>query len=421
MRQQAISRVRWWNSTLLVCAVVFLSLVRGWAASKPKAAALAPAVRIPVAPLGYMAPSAFYLTSRLSSASLDFIDSSHVLFTFHVSGLMKRLPGDPPDDEDQMIRAVVLDLRTGKVQAKTEWRMHDRARYLWALGGGRFMVRQRDTLWLTDRTLKLKPYLNVAGKLVAVEMSPDRKLLMFEAQEQPEDTAATPALQPGGALQLGSKKTRLYMVQPDTRKVVATSVVPHPVELPLLSDGYVNALPGKKSNTWMLTHVPFHGEPQPMTEMDSPCRPTLQVLSANVTLAEGCWGSGSDHKVEAMTLAGRVLWQQTWSNKYIWPTFAFSGDGTRFAYASIQVSQPIGALDPVDNTNIVNQLVGVFDTVTGKLQLVRTATPILSAGQNYALSDDGRRFAILRNGAIEVYDLPPAETTPLPPPTAAKR
>jgi hypothetical protein len=31
----------------------------------------------------------------------------------------------------------------------------------------------------------------------------------------------------------------------------------------------------------------------------------------------------------------------------------------------------------------------------------------LSAGQNYALSPDGSRFAILRDGAIEVYDLPP--------------
>jgi hypothetical protein len=38
---------------------------------------------------------------------------------------------------------------------------------------------------------------------------------------------------------------------------------------------------------------------------------------------------------------------------------------------------------------------------------VKDASPVLSAGQNFALSADGRRFAILRNGAIEVYDLPP--------------
>jgi hypothetical protein len=35
---------------------------------------------------------------------------------------------------------------------------------------------------------------------------------------------------------------------------------------------------------------------------------------------------------------------------------------------------------------------------------------VLSAGQNYALSPDGGRFAVLRENAIEIYDLPP--TTP---------
>jgi hypothetical protein len=49
----------------------------------------------------------------------------------------------------------------------------------------------------------------------------------------------------------------------------------------------------------------------------------------------------------------------------------------------------------------------VYDTESGKLVLVRDASPVLTAGQNVALSLDGKRFAILRNGAIEVYDLPP--------------
>ena len=427
MKHQAVGSAHQWGRIRLACILASLFVLgnaQSWA-EQPRPAqepGPPPAVRIPVGPLGYQAPSSFYLTSRLSSASLDFIDNEHVLFTFHISGLMKRLANDPPDDEDQTIRAVVLDLRTGKIDAQTEWRMHDRARYLWALDDGHFLVRQRDTLWLTDSTLKLKPYLNLANNLVAVEFSPDRKLLMLESREQPPETEATPALQPDGALQLGSKSTRLYMLRPDTRQVIATSVVPHEVELPLLSDGYVNVLPGKKANTWLVSYTPFKGEPKPVVEVDSACQPAAETLSADAALVEGCWGSGGDHKVETVTLnGGRMLWQQTWSNKYIWPTFTFSGDGKRFAYGSIQLSHSISTLDPVDETDIVNQMVGVFDTVTGKLQLVKTATPILSAGQNYALSDDGRRFAILREGAIEIYDLPPAETTPLPAPKAARK
>jgi hypothetical protein len=63
--------------------------------------------------------------------------------------------------------------------------------------------------------------------------------------------------------------------------------------------------------------------------------------------------------------------------------------------------------------DVVAQMVGVFDTRSGKLELTKNATPVLSAGHNYALSRDGRRFAILREGAIEIYDLPPLPVDPV--------
>jgi hypothetical protein len=72
-------------------------------------------------------------------------------------------------------------------------------------------------------------------------------------------------------------------------------------------------------------------------------------------------------------------------------------------------------MDPVDESNIESQMVGVFDTQTGHLSLVKNATPILSAGQNYALSADGLRLAVLREGAIEIYNLPPAGSEPAQP------
>jgi hypothetical protein len=68
-------------------------------------------------------------------------------------------------------------------------------------------------------------------------------------------------------------------------------------------------------------------------------------------------------------------------------------------------------------------LAGVYDTESGKLVLVKDASPVLTAGQNVALSPDGKRFAVLRNGAIEVYDLPPVTPAPTrkPPEMMAKK
>ena len=36
------------------------------------------------------------------------------------------------------------------------------------------------------------------------------------------------------------------------------------------------------------------------------------------------------------------------------------------------------------------------------------ASPVLTAGQNFALSDDGERLAVLHDGAIEIYKVPAA-------------
>ncbi|HYK37896.1 hypothetical protein [Alloacidobacterium sp.] len=371
-----------------------------------------PDFRIPIAPLGYIAPSSFYLTARLSSISLDFIDKDHLLFTFRMPGLMKRLPNDPPDDEDQMIHAIVLELPDGKVMAEADWRMHDRSRYMWRLADGHFLVRERSSLYLTDSSLELHPYISVDTALESVQISPDRKLIVVEAEgkkQKPETVASTaPTL---GDPPPESKPVQILILRSETRTLIARAETLNAVEIPMVGEGRIEAIPGNQ-NRWLIRYLPFHGDARTITQVESACHPTEETMSSNVTLVMTCPRSGDDHQVFAVTLDGRTLWQQRWESRYIWPTFQLTQDGSRFAYSSLQVNHPVGIMDPIDETNIANQMVGVFDTQTGQLRLVKNATPILSAGQNYALSPDGLRFAVLRQGAIEVYDLPPGSSAP---------
>jgi hypothetical protein len=373
-----------------------------------------PDLRIPVEPLGYVAASSFYLTSRLSSTSLDFIDKDHLLFTFRVPGLMKRLPDQRRDDEDQTIRAVVLELPGGNVVAKTEWRMHDRSRYLWRLGEGRFLVRQRSNLFLTDTSLELKPYINSDTALQSVQLSPDRKLLVVESESKKENRPAVASAVPtlGDDPAPEPKPVQIYILRSDTRSVIARSETLNAVEIPMMAEGHLQATPGRE-NRWLIRYLPFHGEERTLTEVQSYCHPAQETVSNDVTLVMTCPRSSNDHQVFAINLDGKTLWQQRWESRYIWPTFQLTQDGSRFAYSSLQVSHSVGIMDQIDETSIVHQMVGVFDTKTGQLRLAKNATPMLSAGQNYTLSPDGLRFAILREGAIEIYDLPPA-TTPVP-------
>jgi hypothetical protein len=365
-------------------------------------------MRIDVAPLGYAPPGAFYLTYRLTSASLSFIDDDHVLFTFRVGGLLKRLPSDRDGDDDQQIRALVLDARTGAVIRQTEWRMHDRSQYLWPFPDGKFLLRVRDSLYVMDDSLNLRPYVSFDTDLREIQVSPDRRMLVVERDDPPK-------------LAQSSAEPR----EPETRNPVKVEVMTSgstaatvlketdsPVNVPLVADGILDVQEGNQLASYAVREVPFAGKPKILAQVRSTCQPTLQPVSAHVALVVGCYQAADDRPVVAINTDGKELWREQWDNKYVWGWFTSAQNGTRFAYESIQVARPISVFDELDEDDIAAQLVGVYDTESGKLVMVKSVSPVLTAGQNVSLSPDGQRLAVLRNGAIEIYDLPPVSTRP---------
>jgi hypothetical protein len=366
-----------------------------------------PAFRIDVAALGYMPPSAFYLTYRLSSASLGFFDDDHLLFTFRVGGLLKRLPTDRDGDDDQQVRALVLDLQTGKVVQQADWRMHDRSQYLWPFLDGKFLVRVRDTLYLTDKSLLLQPYISFDSTLDEVEVSPDRKSMVVERDDPPK--LAPPTL---GDASVKENPVKVEIVASGSRQATVIRESEQAVHVPLLGDGIADVLEGNLEQGWVVRDVPLQGEPRMLASVRSNCRPTVEPVSATVALVMGCYQADADRPVVAISTDGRTLWKEQWENKYVWGWFTFAENGSRFAYESVQVTRPITVLDAMEPEDVSQQLAGVYDTESGKLVLVRDASPVLTAGQNVALSPDGKRFAVLRRGALEIYDLPPVSSAP---------
>ncbi len=373
------------------------------------AAELKPTLRIPVAPLGYLPPGAFYITYRLSSAAMGFFDDDRLLFTFQTSGLMKRLPGDQGGDQE--IRAVVLDAHTGQVLKQAQWRLRDREPYLWPFTGGRFLLRIGNTLYLLGPSLQWTPWLRTPDTLRLVEISPQRKWMVVE-YDDPSKAHAGPTLEGGAGMQMPVKVAFLPV---GSRKPVAVSEMNQPAEVPLIGDGLLEMVEGKGLGSWVMREVPFGGTPQLVGSVHSFCRPKGQPLSDTVALVTWCSQADNGQPVFAVNLAGSELWQDTWQQKYVWPYFDFAENGSRFAYESVEINVPMSIVGSMlDQDEIVGQMVGVYDTETGRLVLVRDVSPVLTAGQNVALSPDGRRFAVLRHGAIEIYDLPPVSAAPAP-------
>jgi hypothetical protein len=357
-------------------------------------------------------------------------------------------------DDDQIIQAVVLSLPGGTVQASSEWRMHDRWRYLWALGGGRFLVRQKNSYSLTDASLKLHSYIDVPTPILSTEVSPDGRVLVIEHQYE-RHTAEQHHKLEAQAREYGEppppEDTQITVVNIASREVLAALRTASPISVPITSNGYVGlardkdeaqglagvgqdvgqdkgegqGVPKDKGaghfdDQFLVRFVPFAGDSLILGRVASACTPHENFLNQKALVIESCGPKAGDIYLDAWTTEGKKLWTGRRDGHLVWPTFAYSRKGDRFALSMLHVSHLIDLLDSLNDEDVREQVIQVFDSATGALLLATNASPILTAGQNFALSDDGERLAVLREGAIEIYNVPsPAAAgkteTPAPP------
>jgi len=365
--------------------------------------------RIQVGPLGYRPPGSLYLLSERAFSTLDFIDADHLLFTFHQSRLLRREGDVGKGDRDQIIQALTLKLPEGTVEASADWRMHDRARYLWPLGDGRFLVRQRDAYQLTDATLQLKPYVDVSTPVLATEVSPDGHVLVIQHEYErhtPEEHDKLRAQAEKFGNEPPGEDTQITMVDTASRHVLGALHTESPIHVPATVNGYVGVTRDKSEDQFSVTFYPFEGKSVVLGKVASTCTPRENFVNARALLIESCGPKSPDTYLDAWTTDGKKLWSGLRDGHFVWPTFAYAATGKRFAVGLLHISHTINLADSLNDEDVREQVVQVYDVATGALLLTTTASPVLSAGENFALSADGERLAVLHQGAIEIYKVP---------------
>jgi hypothetical protein len=390
----------------------------------PDRPTIPPAITIPIEPLGFSPPNTIYLGQRYSMASLDFIGEDRLLFTFRVPGLIHRQrgQGDEEESDEHHIKAMILTLPAGLTEAETVWTLHDRARYLWMLKDGQFLLRDRDELERGDGTLELKPYLRFPGPLYAVEMDPTQQYLVTNSREpatapqpgevpRPSTAAASVTPDPApGKTAASEPGVVLRILRRDSGKVMLVSRVRSPVRVPINTEGYLDFLPGRRED-WVITLNKFTGDKATLGQVDSTCTPSYEFLSQREFLVSTCDRSEL-RSMLAMDTDGHRLWLEMPSSSPVWPLMKVSADGSRLARESLVANHPVSAFSPLSFDDVKGQIVEVFDAATGKIVFTAAANPVFDAGGNVALSPSGRRIAVLNAGAIQVFDLPAAGPAP---------
>lgn len=396
----------------------------------PDKPSLPPTITIPIDPLGFTAPGAIYLGARNALVSLDFIDENRLLFTFRVPGLLHREAGNNAETDEREIRAVVLTLPKGAIEAESSWTVHDRVRYLWMLADGHFLLRDRNGLSEGDATLALKPYLDFPGSLLWLELDPSQQFLVTNSREPapaPQKSAAAAATSQADASSTPATGDApdqdsdaggvppefvLRILQRKSGHVLLVSRVRAAVHLPINSLGYLENLRGKGSQ-WTLDMNYFAGGTRMLGSVDSACEPDDTFVSEQEILVTGC-GPQGESKLVAMTSAGRTLWISGAPATEIWPQLTVAANGSRLAWATLDATHSINSYSPMDADDIREQSVTVFNAADGNIALVSPLSPIFDAGGNVAISPSGRRVALINGSGIQVFDLPAPPSLPSP-------
>jgi hypothetical protein len=362
-----------------------------------------------------------FVQSGSSMLTLDMVDDTHLLLTFSSRGLVPRVPNDPPDDEDRMVAAELVELPTGNITARADWHMHDHGRYLWRLGKGRFLVRTRHDLFVITPEARLEAadplrpmrFPTREGTPVVAVVSPDKGMVMVETMAPQKkgkiDTAAAGVIvtDPRPLVMIDFYRMSGGDAPGAPMTVHGAGVVraPAPMMLPMDADGYLWPSDAKRG-TWPVSFNEFGGREVKIVNVDSSCPPRLQMVSRFEFLAFTCRGTDARVRLKSYGMDGHETWEDTLSGTYGAPELAFAPEAGRFAMS--RIVSPAGDLNfgsviPDGAT----QEVRVYQTESGDLLLKVPTSPVTRYAENFDLSEDGSVAAVVNAGVIEVYKLPP--------------
>ncbi len=401
-------------------------------------------VVIPLEPLGFTLISPHFVSPLATNFTIHFVDENHLLLTYTARTLLARLPDTREDDDDRNVAALLLQLPSGKVLARTQWRTRDRDRFLWPLGHGRFLLRVRSRLSVIDpvgnlaaggpeHAFRQDDFLDLKRPIAYVSVSPEKDLLGVETlAPRPKvkavdaDAAAlaramagtSDAGTPAKVEIVGERRPppveiyffRLKMENADgTGRMLAQSagVVGSPmlINLPATGDGYVD-MKRETGQTWDLDFVTHAGKRMELSAYDTTCAPRPYFVSRSEFVAFGCRGSEDRAELSYFNLKGEQPWLSVLGGQQVSPIVIAAPNAGRFAVSRTLVSSNAFDLESLTSDDLTAQEITVIQNYDGRQLLKVQASPIQRAGQNFDLSPEGMHFAVVRNGNIEVYPLP---------------
>ena len=123
-------------------------------------------------------------------------------------------------------------------------------------------------------------------------------------------------------------------------------------------------------------------------------------------MAFGCRGSADQQELSYFNLKGEEPWVNVLHGAHVSPTIVASPESGRLALGRTLLTGPIYNDSEVTPDMLQAEDITVLQGYDGRTLLHVQATPIQRMGQNFDLSADGSKLAVVRGGNLEIHTLP---------------
>lgn len=358
---------------------------------------------LPTASLGYIHREKGQYTGFTYDATLTYVDSDNLLFTFDPHKLGQRSSDGIRTESTRTIRAVLLDASTHQVKRILEWQIQDASQYVWYVRPGRVLVHMGHKLYLMDAHLDPIRSVTLPGQLAFISVSPSG------------DRIAVGTVHELHSPEVHRQLTETLHVEPE--EDVDVQIFDNKFER-LLSSHQSSSLPplvlsdtGEiqidplDHNHWQVSEYSWNQKNRTLMDVRSVCRPDISMPFPKALFIVGCAATSPLETWYRMLRSdGQPILLGRGSSLEIEQTSSTQNE-SEFAVRVVHMdhSQNIGSA--VQKSNLLDQEISIYRISDGR-RLFKATAAVSPIEQSFALSPSGRQLAVLADDGISFYAMP---------------
>lgn len=354
---------------------------------------------IPLAQLGYRPRRAVQMSAFDRDTTITFLSAQQILVTFDMHRLRSREGW--PTTVRRVVRAVLLDATTGKVERVSDWTVEGGSQYLWSAGPGRVLVHMGGALQLFGPDLAAEAILPARGDLLWVSASPAGKRIAVavlherHTRETHDQMASLSSVTPAEDVDvcMFDHQGTLRFCHADT------SQVPAPV---LTDDGGEIMIRRERGQRWQIleqgaetTHA--------IANINSSCTPVVYATSTDGLFVQGCTTGGRWSRM--IHRNGRTFMKFAASDNVVEQRAVASGDRV-YAVRIVELLRAPDAQFTFPATSLRDEKISVRRSSDGHELMLARVERFPQTRSSFALSTDEKQLALLTEGEVAIYLLP---------------